>query len=151
MIQAFGVLLALQPTTDGRYCVYASSNNTLQSIGYSPENLFAQDDFCQFVVEDHKLDFRRRLQSLFNVELEADRTATDVFHVSLMALDRRSRDFWCTAHVSNEPKDTIICELGGFALYLKYKFRRKNSISNPHQNAQLSSYKARMGKFDEKK
>jgi light-regulated signal transduction histidine kinase (bacteriophytochrome) len=110
LIQGFGALLALQPTADGQYCVYASSDNTLQLIGYSPEALFAQNDFCELVVESHKLDFCRRLQSLFN-NLEADRSAIDVFHVSLMTMDRQSREFWCTAHIPKEPKDIIICEL----------------------------------------
>jgi hypothetical protein len=104
-------LLALRPK-NRQYEVFAVSENVYEIIGRSVDAIFVLGCFCDMIIDAEKADFRRRLESLLYVDIEADSSGvTDIFPVSISSASGLVTEHWCTVRKVKEPENAIICEL----------------------------------------
>ena len=109
-VQSFGALVALHEQADEKLVVRIVSENSKDLLGYSPNELFILDSFCDILKDDQvdvlldHIDFIR--DAAFDPSLEGP----EVFLLSIKMPSQRSCRFWCAIHTSPSNPDLVICE-----------------------------------------
>lgn len=114
-VQGFGVLVCLRrnPQNDEELVVRVASENSTQTLGYSPTELFGLASFCDIMGSDEKDNF---LDQLDFTHHEPRDLAVDGPAVFLLSLNQPEgsvdavRNYWCAVHVNPKSEDLIICE-----------------------------------------
>lgn len=109
-IQSFGMLVAFKEK-DGKLVVHVVSENSMQIIGYTPQQMFKLDNLLD-IFSDEQAD-----NLLDHLDFIRDEDASDVvangpevFMLSIRPPQHRTRKLWCAMHVCALDKDMVICE-----------------------------------------
>lgn len=116
-VQSFGVLIALQEEDTLRkedkhkLKVRVVSENSEQSIGYTPNQLFQLNGFCDILSEEQSYDLLEYIDFI-----RGDGSDPAIDEPQALTLVIRSpklgpRNLWCAIHRNGTNKDLIICEL----------------------------------------
>ncbi|KAJ5653084.1 hypothetical protein N7490_000087 [Penicillium lividum] len=109
-IQSFGVILALREEYPSRLVVRVVSENSHQLLGYSPNQLFELESFCDIMNTDQSDTLLYHVDST-REDMNDSAADPEVFSLSLITGFEQTRRFWCAMHVSETQNDLIICEL----------------------------------------
>ncbi|KAJ5317026.1 hypothetical protein N7508_001534 [Penicillium antarcticum] len=114
-IQSFGVLIVLAES-NGKFKVQVASNNSSKIIGYSPDELFELDSFCDVLSTSHIDIFLDHANFVLGDEYEVVENGPEVFFLTVLLRERLSQNgwckkVWCTMHTSKAYKNYVICEL----------------------------------------
>ena len=109
-VQSFGLLLAFKEE-NGKLAVRIVSENSIQIIGYSPQQLFKLDNFLNIFTEeqgDNLLDHLDFIRDDSAADVVAN--GPEVFMISVRPPQHRTKKLWCAMHISDSDKDLVICE-----------------------------------------
>ncbi|EXJ93205.1 hypothetical protein A1O3_01762 [Capronia epimyces CBS 606.96] len=109
-IQSFGLLVALKEEQE-RLVVRVASENSLQIIGYTPQQLFQLDSFLDIFSEeqaDNLLDHLDFIRDGNAADVVAN--GPDVFMISIRPPGDRTRKLWCAMHIPESDPGSVICE-----------------------------------------
>lgn len=109
-IQSFGSLIVLQEY-DGRLVVQVTSRNSEDIVGYTPEELFGLDCFCEILRQDQRQDFLYHARFIRDEDRNIEQHGPDILILFISTPDGGTKSFWCTMHTTRENLDYIICEL----------------------------------------
>ncbi|KAJ5087168.1 hypothetical protein N7456_010784 [Penicillium angulare] len=110
-IQSFGVMLAMREEAPNKLVVRVVSENSETLMGYTPNQLFAVENFCDLLSEDQADVFLDHIDFVRDDAYDPSIDGPEVFILSIPTPSGDRRRFWCAAHVSPTQKDLIICEL----------------------------------------
>lgn len=80
-------------------------------MGYSPSSLFALDDFCNILSEEHAETLYEHLDFVRDYSPESVHSRPEVFPLIIIAPDSTHVKFLCAIHIPEGNKDLIVCEL----------------------------------------
>lgn len=109
-VQGFGLLIALREEGEN-FVVRVASENSVQIIGYTPQQLFTLDSFLGILSDDQAenvldhVDFIRD-EGAGGVVLNGP----EVFIISVRPPQSRTRKLWCAMHLCESDPSLIICE-----------------------------------------
>jgi light-regulated signal transduction histidine kinase (bacteriophytochrome) len=107
-IQSFGAAIGLERDTDGKLLVYMTSDNTETILGYSPEDLFALQDFVD-LLDHHETDaFLEYIESAHDRASYSD--TLNVFDLSIRDQRGLTRCLSCVIHAVLDRPSLILCE-----------------------------------------
>ena len=109
-IQAYGALVALRYSENGDLLVRICSENTVQVLRRTPEDLFALSSFCDILPFEQKESFMARIDQILGKGHTSISTDLEVFTLSLLLPDGRGLPVWCAIHLSVGTKDLLVCE-----------------------------------------
>jgi light-regulated signal transduction histidine kinase (bacteriophytochrome) len=109
-IQNFGVLVALQEESEGRLVVRIASENSAMILGYSPQQLFALDNFCDILTEEQEENLLDHVDFIRDEACDPRAYGPEVFILSVADPARETKKCWCAMHINDTNKDLIICE-----------------------------------------
>ena len=109
-VQGFGLLIALREGSDGRFQVRIVSENSQRMIGYTPNDLFGLDDFCDILSEEQAENMLDHVDFVRDEEADPGTNGPEVFTISLRPPRRRSIKLWCAMHINKANPDLVICE-----------------------------------------
>jgi light-regulated signal transduction histidine kinase (bacteriophytochrome) len=114
-IQSFGALIVLAEL-NGKFEVQIASNNSSKIIGYSPDELFELDSFCDIMSTSHIDTFLDHVNFVLDDQYEVVEHGPEVFLMAVFLRERLSqsvscKEYWCTMHTSKAYKNYVICEL----------------------------------------
>lgn len=106
-VQAFGVLLAL---SEDELLIRIVSENSQEIIGYTPDQLFALENFTDILSKDHVDDF---LEHLDFVRSDADvaSSGAEVFCSSICTPTQTELKILCAMHINDRHPHLVICEI----------------------------------------
>jgi hypothetical protein len=104
-VQSFGLLIALEEKEDGQLIVRIVSENSRRIIGYTPQQLFKLDSFCDILSEGQQHNLLDHIDFIREGEIDLASNGPDVFTISV-----RSSKLWCAMHISPSHGNLIICE-----------------------------------------
>lgn len=110
-IQAFGVLLALQEDTDGRFIVRYVSENSERLIGYRPAQLFQLENFLDILSEEQQDNLLDHIDFIRDEDADPVSNGPEILSLSIRhpkAL--KSVKLWCAIHINPVHANLIICE-----------------------------------------
>ncbi|KAJ6036345.1 CheY-like superfamily [Penicillium herquei] len=110
-VQSFGVMVALQEETANRLVVRVVSENSYELMGYSPEQLFELESFCDILSFAQAEELLNHVKFAHNNFLNLSTDGPEVFSLTLTTTFGETRHFWCALHIIHAPNDLIICEL----------------------------------------
>ncbi|KAJ5905823.1 uncharacterized protein N7473_002739 [Penicillium subrubescens] len=108
IIQSFGALIVVTQSDDD-FPVEATSSNTEEIFGITPDNLFELKSISDIFSETQSRIFRAHANYVLSDEYEVEEVGPEVF--CLLTLDGSTQRLWCTMHTSKAYKNYIICEL----------------------------------------
>ncbi|KAJ5776212.1 uncharacterized protein N7511_001223 [Penicillium nucicola] len=114
-IQSFGALIVLEELND-KFTVQIASNNSSKVMGYSPDDLFELDSFCDILSTSHVDTFLDHTSFVLEDEYEVVNHGPEIFLLTLLPREplgqnMRCEKIWCTMHTSKAYKNYVICEL----------------------------------------
>lgn len=110
-IQRFGALIALKYNEAGALEARICSENSLDILGYDPEQLFGLPSFLDIVRLEDRDDMTAIISHvLSNPILPGQNVHPDVLPVSIISPDKTQTSLWCAIHISPSSKGLIICE-----------------------------------------
>ena len=109
-IQGFGLLVALQEVDDGKLQVRIVSENSKRMIGYTPQQLFMLDNFCDILSEEQADNLLDHVDFIRDEEVDFATNGPEVFTLSIRSPSRRMQKMWCAMHTNESNPDLIICE-----------------------------------------
>ncbi|OGE51601.1 hypothetical protein PENARI_c013G10006 [Penicillium arizonense] len=109
-IQSFGALIVLAEL-NGKFEVQIASNNSSKIIGYSPDELFELDSFCDILSTSHIDTFLDHVNFVLDDQYEIVEHGPEVFLMTFFLRERLSQSVWCTMHTSKAYKSYVICEI----------------------------------------
>lgn len=110
-VQSFGVLIALQEEDDNKLKVRVVSENSELIIGYTPNQLFQLNSFCDILSEEHSYDLLEHIDFIRDDDSDPAIDGPQVFTLVIRSPQRRPQKLWCAIHRNGMNKDLIICEL----------------------------------------
>jgi hypothetical protein len=109
-IQSFGLLISLREESD-KLVVRVVSENSVQIIGYTPQQLFKLDSFLDIFNEEQSENLLDHLDFVRDEGTgDAVNNGPDVFMISVRPPHSRTRKLWCAMHCSESDPKQIICE-----------------------------------------
>lgn len=109
-VQSFGALLALHEEADEKLVVRVVSENSKELLGYSPNELFALNSFCDILKDDQVDVLLDHIDFIRDASFDPSVEGPEVFLLSVKMPSQRSRRFWCAIHTSPSNPDLVICE-----------------------------------------
>ncbi|KAJ6049762.1 uncharacterized protein N7446_006911 [Penicillium canescens] len=109
-IQPFGALIVLAEL-NGKFEVQIASNNSSKIIGYSPDELFELDSFCDILSTWHIDTFLDHVNFVLDDQYEVVEYGPEIFLMTFFLRERLSQSVWCTMHTSKAYKTYVICEI----------------------------------------
>lgn len=109
-VQSFGALVALHEEADEKLVVRVVSENSKDLLGYSPNDLFALESFCDILKDDQVDVLLDHIDFIRDASFDPIVEGPDVFLLSIKMPSQRSRRFWCAIHTSPSNPDLVICE-----------------------------------------
>jgi light-regulated signal transduction histidine kinase (bacteriophytochrome) len=109
-IQSFGALIVLAEL-NGKFEVQIASNNSSKIIGYSPDELFELDSFCDILSSSHIDTFLDHVNFVLDDQYEVVEHGPEIFLMTFFLRERLSQSVWCTMHTSKAYKSYVICEI----------------------------------------
>ena len=113
-VQSFGLLVALEETTEGELIVRVVSENAYRMIGYTPQELFKLNSFLDILSEEQQDNLLDHIDFIQDEEADPASNGPEVFTISIRSpgekSSSRSRKYWCAMHVSPSHPDLILCE-----------------------------------------
>ncbi|KAJ5362133.1 CheY-like superfamily [Penicillium brevicompactum] len=109
-VQPFGALLVITES-DGNFVVHLASSNTKEIIGYSPEQLFASQSFCDFLPSSLRAKFIAHTEAVLDDHYNIEDLGPEIFSLPILSPDGAMQETWCTMHTSQLSKQYIICEI----------------------------------------
>ena len=109
-VYSFGVLIVLRES-EGRLAVQTSSKNIRDIMGYTPEELFELNSFCDILPQDERAEFLNRTRSIRDKYYNVEQQGPDVLDLTITTSNGEPRNFWCTLHENKENADYIVCEI----------------------------------------
>ncbi|KAJ5999542.1 hypothetical protein N7451_007352 [Penicillium sp. IBT 35674x] len=110
-IQSFGVMIAMREEAPNKLVVRVVSENSERLLGYTPNQLFEKDSFCDILSEEQTDTFLDHVDFVRDDAFDPSVDGPEVFILVIQTPSGERRRFWCAAHVSPSQKDLIICEL----------------------------------------
>lgn len=109
-IQSFGVMIAMREEAPNKLVVRVVSENLEQLMGYTPNQLFEKESFCDLLSEEQTEIFLDHIDFVRDDAYDPSVDGPEVFILAIRTPSGEKRRFWCAAHVSPSQKDLIICE-----------------------------------------
>ncbi|KAF1981976.1 hypothetical protein K402DRAFT_424948 [Aulographum hederae CBS 113979] len=110
-VQAFGLLIALEEDPDGRLVVRIVSENSKRIIGYTPQQLFQLDNFCDILSEEQSENLLDHIDFIRDDEADVETNGPEVFTLSVRPQHgRKSLKLWCALHMNPNNPGLVICE-----------------------------------------
>lgn len=109
-IQNFGLLIALEETSEGVLLVRVVSENSHRLIGYTPRQLFALKSFTDILSEDQTDNLLDHIDFIRDDEADVAVNGPEVFTMSIRSPHRRSQKLWCAMHINDRNPNLLICE-----------------------------------------
>jgi light-regulated signal transduction histidine kinase (bacteriophytochrome) len=109
-IQSFGALLVLTES-DGNFKIQIASSNSKEIIGYSPDEFFNTQSFCDVLPSSHLRSFVDHVNSVLADAYDVEESGPDVFLLSILSRSGIPQNHWCTMHTSKVYKNYVICEI----------------------------------------
>lgn len=109
-VQSFGVLVALREEADDKYLVRVASENSKSLLGYSPNELFALNNFCDILRDDQADTLLDHIDFIRDGSFDPSVDGPEVFLLAIKQPTRRSRKFWSAVHLCPADPSLIICE-----------------------------------------
>ena len=109
-VQSFGLLIALQEDDDGKFKVRVVSENSKRILGYTPQQLFALDSFCDILSDEHSDNLLDHVDFIRDEDSDPAKNGPEVFTIAIRAPSRKVNKFWCAMHSNEANRDIIICE-----------------------------------------
>ncbi|KAJ6115422.1 hypothetical protein N7486_001200 [Penicillium sp. IBT 16267x] len=110
-IQSFGVMIAMREEAPNKLVVRVVSENSERLMGYTPNQLFEIDNFCDILSEEQADTFLDHVDFVRDDAYDPSVHGPEVFILAIRTPSGDRRRFWCAAHVSPSQKDLIILEL----------------------------------------
>lgn len=110
-VQSFGVLIALQEEDDNKLTVRVVSENSERIIGYTPNQLFQLNNFCDILSEQHAYDLFENIDFIRDDDSDPAMDGPQIFTLVIRSPQRRPQKLWCAIHRNGMNEDLIICEL----------------------------------------
>ncbi|KIX98344.1 uncharacterized protein Z520_05645 [Fonsecaea multimorphosa CBS 102226] len=109
-IQSFGCLIAFREENE-KLVVRVASENSVDIIGYTPQQLFKFDSFLDIFGEDQGDNLLDHLDFIRDEGAEdVIANGPDVFLLSIKPPQARTRRLWCAMHLSETDPGLVICE-----------------------------------------
>jgi hypothetical protein len=111
-VQCFGLLIALEEKEDGRLLVRIVSENSDRMIGYTPQELFNLNNFCDILSEEQQDNLLDHVDFIRDEEADAASNGPEVFTISIRPSksSKRAQKLWCAMHINPSNPDLLICE-----------------------------------------
>ena len=109
-VQSFGALVALHEQADEKLVVRIVSENSKDLLGYSPNELFILDSFCDILKDDQVDVLLDHIDFIRDAAFDPSVEGPEVFLLSIKMPSQRSCRFWCAIHTSPSNPDLVICE-----------------------------------------
>ncbi|CAG8420152.1 unnamed protein product [Penicillium salamii] len=109
-VQPFGAILVLAES-DGNFEIKVASSNSKNIIGYSPEDLFDIQSFCDLLHSPHRDKFIAHSKSALDYQYGIEDSGPEVFSLSVMSPSGDPQEVWCTLHSTEPYKGYVICEI----------------------------------------
>jgi hypothetical protein len=110
-VQGFGLLIALKEDNEGKLAVRIASENSKRIIGYSPQQLFALDSFCDILSEEQADNLLDHLEFIKDAESDPAIDGPEVFTMSIKPpAAKKTHKMWCAMHINMKSPELIICE-----------------------------------------
>lgn len=110
-VQSFGVLIALQEEDDNKLKVRVVSENSERIIGYTPNQLFQLNSFCDILSEEHSYDLFENIDFIRDDGSDPAVDGPQIFNLVIRSPQRGPQKLWCAIHRYGMNEDLIICEL----------------------------------------
>lgn len=116
-VQSFGVLIALQEEDTLReedkhkWKVRVVSENSERIIGYTPNQLFQLNSFCDILSEEHSYDLLEYIDFIRGDGSDPAIDGPQVFTLVIRSPKLGPRKLWCAIHRNGTNEGLIICEL----------------------------------------
>lgn len=110
-VQSFGVLIAFQEEDDNKLTVRVVSENSERIIGYTPNQLFQLNSFCDILSEEHSYDLFENIDFIRDDGSDPAVDGPQIFTLVIRSPQRRPQKVWCAIHRYGMNEDLIICEL----------------------------------------
>lgn len=109
-VQSFGLLISFKEEA-GKLTVHVVSENSVQIIGYTPQQLFKLDNFLDIFTEEQADNLLDHLDFLRDEDAsDVVANGPEVFMLSIRPPHHRTRKLWCAMHLCALDKETVICE-----------------------------------------
>ena len=109
-IQGFGMLVALHEIDDGKLQVRVVSENSKRMIGYTPQQLFELDSFCNILSEEQSDNLLDHVDFIRDEDVDPTTNGPEVFTLSIRSPSKKMQKMWCAMHINESNRDLIICE-----------------------------------------
>ncbi|KAJ5612772.1 hypothetical protein N7510_005966 [Penicillium lagena] len=109
-IQPSGTLLVVSGS-GGNLNVQIVSSNSRDIMGYSTDELFKLESFCNIMFSSQKNTFLDHARFVLSDDYDVERLGAEVFCLSIITPEGGTRNLWCTMHTSKAFQDYVICEL----------------------------------------
>ena len=109
-VQGFGLLIALHEVDDGKLQVRIVSENSKRMIGYTPQQLFELDNFCDILTEEQTDNLLDHIDFIRDENIDPTTNGPEVFTLSIRSPTRRMQKMWCAMHINENNRNLIICE-----------------------------------------
>lgn len=107
-IQSFGAAIGLERDVDGRLLVFMASDNSEIILGYSPDHLFAVQDFVDLLNHQETDTLLEHMSSARDRASHSD--TLNVFDLSIQDQHGFARCFSCVMHADISRPSLILCE-----------------------------------------
>ena len=110
-VQGFGLLIVLKEDSEGKLGVRVASENSKRMIGYTPQQLFGLDSFCDILSDEQADNLLDHLEFIKDVESDPAVDGPEVFTISVRSpVTKRTVKMWCAMHINLKTPDQITCE-----------------------------------------
>jgi len=109
-VQGFGLLIALSESIDGKLVVRVVSENSNRIIGYSPDDLFKLDNFCDILSEEQTDNLLDHLDFIRDDHADPATNGPEVFTLAIRSPSCKVLKLWCAMHINDSNPDMIVCE-----------------------------------------
>ena len=114
-IQGFGMLLALEEKEEGQLLVRVVSENSYRMIGYTPQQLFQLDNFCDILSDEQQENLLDHVDFIRDEDADPAANGPEVFTIMIRSPKavhgtKRGQKLWCAMHINPANPDLIILE-----------------------------------------
>jgi len=109
-VQGFGLLMALEEQSEGRFIVRVVSENSKTMIGYTPRQLFALESFTDILSDEQSDNLMDHVDFIREEDADVTTNGPEVFTMAIRSPQRKNQKLWCAIHINNRHPHLIICE-----------------------------------------
>ncbi|KAK0851566.1 hypothetical protein LTS02_012722 [Friedmanniomyces endolithicus] len=109
-VQGFGLLMALEEQSEGRFIVRVVSENSRKMIGYTPRQLFALESFTDILSDEQSDNLMDHVDFIREEDADVTTNGPEVFTMAIRSPQRKNQKLWCAMHINDRHPHLIICE-----------------------------------------